>query len=246
MKHIALASQIAIDIATARSQRAIARKLIKQGRELRKQSRMDIPHNGGGPFGLAEQTQQDRARRAHLLSQGWECHAAGMDLQSEAKSVARHRRHQALAAAMLNGRSYLQCEKTCNPKDKPSSAKIGAFIAPYLAEATAPHAAYIAERWLTSGTTNLKVHLGASVGHLIDLDKKKAEIIAQRAACHLAEQNLRGKTDAALRYAREAEVMRRQALAAEGDKEALMKRRDEQNARLVQLEAELAALSTPK
>ena len=61
-----------------------------------------------------------------------------------------------LAVAMLNGKTYSQCESTFNPStSKPSASLIAKYIHPALPLEERKHAKALAEIWLKRGDMRL-------------------------------------------------------------------------------------------
>lgn len=131
MNHDSLKTEIKTAQTTTREQRAEATKLIHQGRSLRKQAK----------------TETDEVKKARLNAEGWNCHHDGVYLRAEANYGRPERRHLHLAAALLNGRTYLQCEQKC--EEKPSASMLGRLIAPFLSDIDKPNSDAIAKSWLT-------------------------------------------------------------------------------------------------
>lgn len=174
MRHDSLKTQIRIAQATTRIQRSEATKLIHKGRDLRKKAA----------------TETTRVKQDRLSNKGWECRSTSMDLRSAANDGRNDRRHMHLAAALLNGRTYQQCEAKCDPKNKPSASILGAWIKPYLSKEEQTHAEYIAETWLKDGTLRLRYIEDKGIVQLLALDKQKADIETTKQSIKLAETAL--------------------------------------------------------
>lgn len=138
MNHSTLKSEIQSVMATTRTERAEANKLIRQGRKLRK-------------LALSE---HDAVKKAQLLSEGWGDHGTSVALRHQANMGRSTRRSMHLAAALLNGKTYQQCEQKC--VFPPSASYIGKHVAPYLPEADQKNAGTIAEMWVKEGTVRAR------------------------------------------------------------------------------------------
>lgn len=158
MRHTSLKTDIKIAQATARIQRAEASKLIRKGRDLRKQATAE----------------PDPTKKARMASVGWVCRDDSMGLRATANAGRNDRRHMHLAAALLNGKTYLQCEKEA--EDKPSPTGIAAWIKPHLPVDEQAHAEFIAETWLTTGEIRHKEIREQGLVERLALDKKAATI----------------------------------------------------------------------
>lgn len=138
MRHDSLKSDIQTAQATTRTQRASASKLLHQGRTLRKQA----------------ESEPDPTKKASLLSEGDNCRLGSLHLRYTANSGRFDRRHMHLAAALLNGKTYFQCEAKCEAK--PLAKVLAPLIQPHLPETEQAEAAFFAETWLKTGDTRLK------------------------------------------------------------------------------------------
>lgn len=190
MKTIKLKIEIRSAAFTASLQRRAANKFIREGRQLRAKARQET----------------DPEKRKKLDAKGNELRWLGIDLRDDAASGRYDRRHDGLAAALLHGKTYPQCEAKCDPKNKPNAEVLGTRLASYLIPAERPHAKFIAEAWLTSADgVTLRDIREKGLAKLIDQDKRQAEIAGIQKQIAQAEQSARyarqeiGNTEARLR-----------------------------------------------
>ncbi len=158
MRHTSLKTDIKIAQSTARIQRAEASKLIHKGRDLRKRA----------------SSEPDPAKKARLDSVGWGCRDESVGLRAEANAGRSDRRHMHLAAGLLNGKTYLQCESKC--EDPPSATSLAIWIKPHLPADEQTHAEFIAETWLKTGEIRHKEIREQGLVERLALDKKAAEV----------------------------------------------------------------------
>lgn len=175
MRHDSLKSEIKIAMATTRIQRTEANKFRAKAKALFEKAKAE----------------SDQTKQSILNKRGWDLRCQGMGLRSEANSGRSNRRYMHLAAALLNGRSYKQCEGRCESHKKPQTKDLAARIQPHLPMAERPHAEYIAEMWLKDGTLRLTYIREQGLVRLLSLDKQKATIVATRTSIRLAEQVLK-------------------------------------------------------
>ena len=147
MNHDALKTEIKTAAAETTTQRREATRLYIKGRKLRHEGRAlgDTP---------------DIERGEDLLKEGWNLHNQAADLIYETESTRYDRRHLHLAAAMLNGRTYLQCEPKTNPQ-KTGSANdraIGYHIQEFLPEGDNADAQALAfaKEWVKNGNVRIR------------------------------------------------------------------------------------------
>lgn len=171
MRHTSLKTEIQIQQATTRIQRASATKLIRQGRDLRKQAAAE----------------PDTAKQARMAAQGWVCRTDSMDLRAKANDGRSSRRVMHLAAALLNGKTYLQCEKTA--ESKPDAQSIASWIKPHLLPEEQPHAEFIAETWLSTGEIRLREIREQGLVERLGLDKAQAVIDKLKVEIKRTEQS---------------------------------------------------------
>jgi len=203
----ALKSQINISTLTTRAQRREASRLIISGRKLRAKGRAlaDAP------------TTKVKADR--LLKQGWDNHKTGMSLLGDAEAGRNDRRHASLAAALLNGKTYLRCEPKINPAKTPKvdAEMLAGYIKPHLPLEEQKHALHIAEMWAKDGHVRLAYIREQGLVRLLHIDKKEAEVVALKAKIGRAEQDFqhqkRQESTAQARHA--SQVKRREASADE-------------------------------
>jgi len=139
VNHSALKTQINEEAAAAKAQRREATHLIVEGRKLRREGRA-----------LGAEKPEPDERGIALLKQGWDNHSRGHDLLETAEDGRDDRRHLHLAAALLNGRTYKQCESKINEQKtgKPAASYIARLIEPYLPKSTKAEAKALASDWL--------------------------------------------------------------------------------------------------
>ena len=174
MRHDSLKTQIKIAQATTHIQRSEANKFRAKSKALYK----------------AAEAEQDQTKKIRLNNKGWDFRCQTINLRTEANSDRNARRHMHLAAAMLNGRTYKQCEAKCDPHKKPPAKALATWIAPYLPAAERAHAEYIADSWLKDGTLRLTRIQDDGIVQLLALDKHKANIAATKTSILIAEQAL--------------------------------------------------------
>ncbi len=164
--HSALSAQINISTLTTKAQRQEASRLIIKGRKLRAQGR-DLG---------AEQSEPSR-KATRLLKQGWANHATGMNLLDQCEGTRNERRHAHLAAALLNGRTYKQCEPTINKQKtpQPSAQCISEHLRLHLPKEMRAHAEFITEKWL-QGDLRLRDLQNEGLARLIEIDSLEAGI----------------------------------------------------------------------
>lgn len=160
MNHSALKTEINEKSAAAKAQRREATQLIIEGRKLRREGRA-----------LGAEKPDPDQRGVALLEQGWDNHSQGRDLLWEAEDGRDDRRHLHLAAALLNGRTYKQCEPTINEQKtgKASASCIARLIEPHLPKGV--DAMVLATDWLDGvegGINRVRtLHLLARLDELI-------------------------------------------------------------------------------
>lgn len=166
MNHLILKSNIRVAQATARMQRTESHKLLHRGRKLRKQSQGHVS--------------MDPLHREQYQAEGQECRRSGLYLRNQAEYNRDYRRTMHLAAALLNGKTYEQCEQKCNPKNPPDAAAIGGFIRAYLPPGEREHSEYIAQRWVLGWTmADIRTQ---GLAPLAEKAKRKAEMAKQKAS----------------------------------------------------------------
>ena len=175
MRHIKLKIDIKVAQAEARIQRAEGTKLIAQGRKLRKRS----------------QAESDVEKKTRLFHAGETCRDQGIDLRATANYGRQDRRHLSLAAAMLNGKTYEQCEKKCDPQNKPQKTRLAPYIQPYLLAEEKKHAEFIAQTWLKEGNIRLVLIRNEKLGDKLAFDQKMAAILATKTEIANGESALR-------------------------------------------------------
>jgi len=173
MRHISLKTEIQIVQTTARIQRATATKLIHRGRDLRKRIRTepDLP----------------QAKQNCLHREAEDCRLEGMSLRGTANSGRAARRVMHLAAALLNGKTYLQCEK--ETEDKPDVDGIAHWIKPQLPLEEQPHAQFIAETWIKTGEIRHREIREQGLVERIGFDKAQAVINKLKGEIKTTEQS---------------------------------------------------------
>jgi|SaaInlLV_10m_DNA_2_1039722.scaffolds.fasta_scaffold02497_8 hypothetical protein len=197
MIHSALSSQINVNSRLTAAQRHEASRLIISGRKLRKDGR--------------ELRDSNKVKAERLIAQGWCRHTAGIDLLDQAEDSRNERRHAHLAAALLNGKTYEQCESKRNPHKTPDAdfTVIGGYIRPHLPAGEQKHSEAIAQAWLKSGNLRLSYIQDKGIAGLVALDQKRSEIAKLKG--EFDEQTRRcGIASSALRAAQKT-VERRQA-----------------------------------
>jgi len=143
----ALKIQINAATAATRQQRLEATKLIVSGRKLRR---------GGRALGGDSPINPD-VKGLALLKQGWERHRQGMRHLGVAESGRYDRRHQHLAAALLNGRTYKRCEPTIKPHTLIASVTmITPLITSCLPVKQQNDAQKLVREWLDRGDVRLR------------------------------------------------------------------------------------------
>jgi hypothetical protein len=136
MRHDTLKTEIKTAQTTTHNQRAEASSLIRRGRDLRKQCR-------------AESNQDTKLS---LYDEGEKCRVTGMALRADANYDRDSRRHMHLAAGLLNGKTYLQCESKC--ESLPYAKAIASWVKPCLPEGV--DATALVQEWITKGEVKAK------------------------------------------------------------------------------------------
>lgn len=125
-----LATIINEEATKASSLRQQSRQAISEGRKLRKQAH--------------KEANAERARL--LLAQGEELWRKGVDLRSQAEDDRLGRRLYHLTAAMLHGKTYLQCEAKCDTKLWANN--LGNILKHYVPKEEVPHVNAYCVAWL--------------------------------------------------------------------------------------------------
>ena len=176
MNHSKLKAQLYIETITARVARERATQLIVSGRKLRQEGR-EVQRQG---WKLRQDDEKEVAetKSKRLLAKGWDKHRTGMGLIEDFEDSRFYRRCLHLAAAMLNGKTYCQCERYTDLDQTPlmRADDLAEIIKPYLPTRMQVHAEYAAKRWLKDGDMRLKTLYEKDIGILMRLDVKKAEV----------------------------------------------------------------------
>jgi len=149
VNHSALKNEINLQATTTHDQRHDATRLFIKGRKLRREGRALGAEGNGGP---------DPEKGVQLLKQGWQAHQDAEYLIMTGEDTRCDRRHLHLAAAMLNGRTYLRCERSYNEQatDKPGYRTIRFHIEDFLPSEDKALANVLAQAWLDNGNVRLK------------------------------------------------------------------------------------------